>query len=290
MKPLTDRQYWEAVHKAKAVTHSGSHSGGLIKRSIKRLLGNRMLEYVQSYPDYLLWQIIYPKYMSKEPGARVLEVGSAPGTHLVKLHRVFGFEPYGVEYTEHGVDANRRLFRLHGLEQDNVIHADFCGDEFQKKYAGFFDIVISGGFIEHFDNVDEVVSRHVSVLKPGGLLFVDIPNLRGANYYLTWFFRRELIPMHNMKIMPLQAFERLFQGKGLDTLFCDYYGTFSFGLFKTDPRSPKRYALRASWNAQLILNASFRLCFRRGRVESRFFSPYLLFIGMRKSPPGSSST
>ena len=51
-----------------------------------------------------------------------------------------------------------------------------------------FDVVMSRGFIEHFDEPSSVVDRHLDLLKPGGLLVVSIPNLRGVNGLLTRFF------------------------------------------------------------------------------------------------------
>jgi 2-polyprenyl-3-methyl-5-hydroxy-6-metoxy-1,4-benzoquinol methylase len=72
-------------------------------------------------------------------GAKVVEVGSAPGEHLVRLKQRFGLTPREA-----------------------------------------FDVVLSGGFIEHFTDVAAIVQKHLQLLKPGGRLVVMIPNLKAS--------------------------------------------------------------------------------------------------------------
>jgi SAM-dependent methyltransferase len=279
---LTELAYWDSQYDpaAPGVTSSSPRRA---TRWLRRLLGPKMVDLMREYRDYLLWDVIYPAYLPHGTGARILEVGSAPGTHLVQLRQSFGCEPYGVEYAPRGAALNRKLFELHGLDPAHVILADFLSAEFQTRYRGCFDVVVSRGFIEHFSDVDGVVAAHVNVLAPGGLLAVTIPNLRGINYGLAWFFCREVLAMHNLSIMNRDAFAKLFDTQALIPLFCDYFGAFSFGLFNTSPGSPKRRVLAICMKAQLLLNAAFRMLFKPGRAEHRCFSAHLLFIG-RKAP------
>jgi 2-polyprenyl-3-methyl-5-hydroxy-6-metoxy-1,4-benzoquinol methylase len=41
--------------------------------------------------------------------------------------------------------------------------------------------VISFGFIEHFDNPENVIQKHLDLLKPGGILIVGVPNFTGIH-------------------------------------------------------------------------------------------------------------
>lgn len=279
MGKLTEKQYWDSIHKAKAVKRK-RHSWKDNLKSLTKLLEDK---FIRTYADYLLWDVIYKKYMPKTKKAKVLEVGSAPGDNLVRLSQTFDFIPYGVEYTGSGVELNRRTFISHSLDPDHIIHADFLSDEFQKQYKGYFDIVMSAGFIEHFDNVADIVEKHINLLTKGGYLVVSIPNLRGANYILQWLFNKELLSMHNINVMQKKEFSKIFDREDLLSLFCDFYGGFNFGLFITKRNSPLRFVLTSCKILQLVLNVVFRLLFRSGGVESRLFSPYLLFIGVKKS-------
>src|SRR5437764_1489432 len=114
---LTEKDYWDAKYSPGRQRADGAVAPqrGLVA-GIKRLVGPRVVEYLRHYPEYLLWDVLYRENLPAKRGARVLEVGSAPGEHLVQLWRTFGFEPYGVEYSESGVRVNRELFEQEGLD------------------------------------------------------------------------------------------------------------------------------------------------------------------------------
>ncbi|UCC80212.1 MAG: methyltransferase domain-containing protein [Candidatus Zixiibacteriota bacterium] len=283
MTRLTNGEFWNEAHRKDDKNIKGERSKSTLKKLIFRIFGSRILELRHNYPDYLLWDHIYQKHLPVERGLRAIEIGSAPGYHLVAANKRFGYDPYGIEYSQNGVEANREVFRKSGLNPDNVIFDDFFSDDFLKKYSGYFDIVFSRGFIEHFTNMDDVISRHIGLLKKGGYLIVSIPNLRGINYLLTRFFDKRLIAMHNLNIMRKSNFANLFDQECLQTLFCDYYGTFWFGLFQTKPASVKNFILAFCFKLQLLLNIIFRVLFRNKGKESSFFSPFLLFVGKRES-------
>ncbi len=77
------------------------------------------------YSDYLLWDVIFPRYLPRREGLKVVEIGSAPGDTLVRLKETFSFIPYGVEYSPQGAELNRKTFREHNIDASNVIEADF---------------------------------------------------------------------------------------------------------------------------------------------------------------------
>jgi 2-polyprenyl-3-methyl-5-hydroxy-6-metoxy-1,4-benzoquinol methylase len=56
------------------------------------------------------------------------------------------------------------------------------GEEQQSNQLGDLEWrLVSWGLIEHFTDTESVISAHVNLLKPGGILIVSIPNLRGFN-------------------------------------------------------------------------------------------------------------
>ncbi|MGA9771355.1 MAG: glycosyltransferase [Blastocatellia bacterium] len=294
---LTEKRFWDSTHqneredwnstvRSKQAGRGLSASKSRIKTAIKAMLGKRVLDYVRSYEDYLLCEVIYKKYMPGGSGLKVLEVGSAPGEHLVSLSKRYGFIPYGIEYSESGNELNREVFASNNIDPDNVIYADFFSDEVHERYKGAFDIVISRGFIEHFTDVRSVVEKHTNLLAEGGCLIISIPNLNGINYALGRFFHKELIPLHNLSIMRKQEFISLFDNQGLSPLFCDYYGTFNFGLFNTKRGTFQSLALSCCMKLQLILNIALRLLFKERGAESMSFSPSLMFIGKKTDHAG----
>ncbi len=278
---LTEEAYWDSQYEP-AASSVAPTPPARTKGLLGRLLGPRLRDLVQDYREHLVWNVLYPRYLPRRAGAKLLEVGSAPGTHLVQVHKSYGFDCYGVEYTPRGAELNRKVFRLNGLDPANVIHADFFSPEFQTRYRGYFDIVLSRGFIEHFRDVDRVLSAHLNVIAPGGMLAVTIPNLRGINYGLAWFFCKELLPLHNLDIMNGERFSKLFEAQGLIPLFCGYYGGFSFHVVDNRPAGFKGPVRDVCAKAQLVVNAAYRVFLKHGGAEHRWFSSHLAFIGVKQ--------
>lgn len=288
---LTDKRFWDSTHlnekKGLTTTLISNEVEPItlksrIKIKIKALLGRRLLDYMRSYEDYLLWEVIYKNHLPRKEGLKVLEVGSAPGEHLVRLSRTFGYTPFGIEYSESGVELNREVFAANGIDPNNVIYADFLSDEVHERYKGAFDIVISRGFIEHFTDVRSIVEKHVNLLAEGGQLIISIPNLNGLNYALGSFFHKDIIPLHNLTIMQKREFGKLFDDQGVSPQLCRYYGTFNFGLFNARKSSLLELALKFCMKAQLVFNVALRLLFKDGGAEHSKFSPALIFIGVKR--------
>lgn len=278
MTRLTEKQYWESVYKGDPAEASST------KRFVRRVMGNSLFDLISPYYDYLLWRVVFPRYLPAScSNLSVLEIGSAPGDFLVRFAKTYGATPYGVEYTQHGAERNRINFATNGINPDNVIEADFFSQEFLDAHRGRFDIVISRGFIEHFVDVEAVVARHSDLLRSGGLLFVLIPNLRGIYYFWTKAFNREQLELHNLEIMNLSRFRGVFEKQPLEILKCSYFGTFGFWLFTAsrDARWAKR-VIKVLLILQLGLNFLFRLLFAGRGAETATFSPNLIFVGRKK--------
>ncbi len=283
MQSLTRREHWDAVHASERADALRPREAerSWPRRTLKRLLGSRFLEYMSSYDDHQIWDVLYRRYMPL-PGATVVEIGSAPGEHLVKLKETFGLIPFGIEYSDEGVEVNRALFAARGLDPQNVLALDFFSEECLTAHRERFDVVVSRGFVEHFEEPAAVVNRHLELLKPGGLLVVTIPNLRGVNHGLTRLFHPELLPMHNLDIMAKVAFLQLFDTSKVRPVACAYVGTFSFYLFSVKEGSRLAPLLRGCMKAQTLLNVLFRTALGDRGAENRFTSPQLVFIGFKR--------
>ena len=280
---LTTEKYWDNLYENKKVNDAkdSTISHKKIRVMVKKIFGKKLFNYlIEPYRDYLFWRIC-KKFLPKVKGLKILEVGSAPGTRLVEFHQIFGYQPYGVEYSKMGADLNRNIFGMNDINPNNVIHSDFFSDRFQEKYKNCFDIVVSQGFIEHFSGVTSVLDTHVNLLKKGGICLITIPNLRGINNILVYFFNKKAILHHNIKIMDKNNLAKLFEASGLSILYLDYYGTFNWGIFNTEKNLVKYTFLRFCKGSQLILNLLFRLLFTKKRMENKFFSPYLICIGKK---------
>ncbi len=287
MSKLTEKTHWDTVHLGEQERLFYSEAENVpasirARRGIKKLLGSKLLEKISGYDDYRLWDILLPSLVPRMNGAKAIEIGSAPGEYIVQFSRRHDCVPYGLEYSEIGVEVNRRVFREHGFDPDNVIHSDVFSEEFGRRYKEQFDVVLSKGFIEHFEDLRSVIDCHVNLLKPGGYLVVTVPNLRGANYALAQLFDETAIPRHNVKIMRRNVYRGLFERNDLQELFCDYYGTFSFYLFTAGDSMLRKSALKAAYKVQPMLNVAFRTILGARGAESASFSPFLIYVGRKK--------
>jgi 2-polyprenyl-3-methyl-5-hydroxy-6-metoxy-1,4-benzoquinol methylase len=278
MQRLTKQNYWESHNRTTdaAASAPGSQAVPAARRSWLR----RLVTIPPMYSEHHFWELLLPRYLSPAPGKTVIEIGSAPGTHQVEFHRHFAYTPYGVEYTSSGAEVNRDTYRSNGLNPDNVLHADFFSAEFQTQWAAHFDAVLSRGFIEHFDDPRSVIARHVDLIRPGGHLVVNIPNLQGMHLFMVRKFVPELVPLHNLNLMNLPAFAAAFEDPRLETLFCGYAGGFHLLMADaTEGALPPRL-LNVLRKGQVLLNIAQSAI---GSFESRNTSPYLTYVGRRRA-------
>src|ERR1700730_3165409 len=84
----------------------------------------------------------------------VLEIGCAPGRWLAFLSREFNLGVSGIEYTTDGAAATRRNLELLGVKNADIREADFLTATPSPKY----DVVVSFGFVEHFTDVEAVIT------------------------------------------------------------------------------------------------------------------------------------
>ena len=209
--------------------------------------------------------------VSAAPPARVIELGSAPGRLLLRWRELFGYDVFGVDTSHSGLALQRDLFARYGLDESHSIHADFLDPAFQSRHARAYDIVSSAGLIEHFSDPRGAVRAHAALLRPGGLLVVSIPNFAGVYRYLV---KPAYVAMHNVEIMQLARFRALFDFPDLNMCFCGYYGGVNLGLAYDRDSRFTRLLLRVQLIANLLMGA---IPVR----ETRWLSPYLLFIGRK---------
>ena len=276
MKKLTTKNYWDVIYEQEQ--KSSVSVWKKIVASIKEFFGGSL----DNYSEYIIWNDIYPKFLTKNKNTKIVEIGSAPGWNMVKFKQVYDYDPYGIEYSEAGAENNRRRFARADIDPNHVIVKDFFAEEIVAEYGGFFDIVLSGGFIEHFDDTRSVIGRHLDLLKPHGLVIITIPNFQGINKFFAKFFDEEIQISHNFSIMNKFSFEKCFEDLGLEKVYCDYYGTFYLGLFHPLGGKGKDLIYRFLVRLQIIFNLFFHTFFKGHHVESAYTSPYLIYIGRKK--------
>ena len=108
---------------------------------------------------------IFPKISN----VKSLECGS--GSAVMSLY--FAKKGYNVtmlDASREAIDLAKRLFELNGATGQFL-----NGDVYKMKFPdNTFDIVMSCGLLEHFEDVETVIKEMVRVLKPGSIFYAGI--------------------------------------------------------------------------------------------------------------------
>lgn len=177
-----------------------------------------------------LWDIVLMPLLRGRGAKSAVEIGSAPGQNLIELAKALQVTPFGIEYTEEGVRVNRKLFERNGISPDNVLCEDFFAPALDGR-LGTFDIALSFGFVEHFDDPAAVIRRQIDFCRVGGYPVIVIPNLQGLYYYWNKGFNPRVIETHNTAMMRNGAFFKMCEEIGnLQIVFEGSIGAFDHGL------------------------------------------------------------
>lgn len=103
-------------------------------------------------------------------GGRILDVGCHVGL-FVMLAREAGFESEGIDVSEEAIRVGTESLGIPRLVAGTLETAGFEPER--------FDGLVIWDVLEHLYNLVEVMEHCVTVLRPGGYLFAQVPNHRG---------------------------------------------------------------------------------------------------------------
>ncbi len=221
----------------------------------------------------VLYTELFERYLKPDQSLECLEIGCFPGNFLIYFYNRFGYRVYGIDYFDK-IEGMARNLEINGVNEFTLFHEDFMRWETQKK----FDLVFSNGFIEHFFNYEEVLDKHIRLLKDNGILFVAMPNFRYLQYFLHRFFDNENLKEHNLSAMRLNALKQYFLKNKLRIEYLGYYGGPGFWVRHLEERSRL---------IQIVIKITIKIIhfFRRIiKLDSRFFSCYLVCIAKKINP------
>jgi SAM-dependent methyltransferase len=210
-------------------------------------------------------------------GRPLLEIGCARSQWLPYFAEEYGFRVEGIDYSEKGCRLAEGTLARAGAE-GRIVCGDFLSppDEMLDRY----DVVVSFGVLEHFEDSRSCLQAFAAFLKPGGTLITFIPNLVGFNGAVMKRLSREVYDLH----VPLsrEDLAQATEGAGLVLEECRYFLLASFNVVEVGHLRPRpvgtvlRYLL---WWASKSLWMAQRAAFPS--ATSPFLSPYILCLARK---------
>ena len=133
------------------------------------------------------------RVFATHPVRSVIEIGCAKSRWLPHLAKHFGVTVTGLDYSEAGCAKARRLLEREGVDGEIV-----CSDLYSPpvRLVERFDALVSFGVAEHFDDTGACITAFARYLRPGGVMFTSVPNLRGMNGEIQKVIDREIYDKH----------------------------------------------------------------------------------------------
>jgi SAM-dependent methyltransferase len=196
-----------------------------------------------------------------------IELGGFPGYYAVFLKKYLKLEVTLLDYFVHQ-PITEKLLKVNGLNQNDIqiIETDLFNYQPQKQY----DLVLSCGLIEHFKDTEDIISRHIEFVKPGGTLFITLPNFKAVNGWFQKKFDHENYEKHNIDSMDIRLLQKICTNAGLKEVEVVYYGKFSVWL---ENEKEKLFGLKLLKKAVWLSGKIFTKIIP---FESKTLSPYIM--------------
>lgn len=200
---MAGRAYWDSVWNSQAIPNAINPRATSLRNYMYRC-----------YHEYFANAFADRRFRDQS----LLEIGCGRSRWLPYLGREFGFTVSGIDYSAIGCEQARAILNRSGVS-GTIVQADFTAPPDDMVEA--FDIVVSFGLIEHFEDTASCVANLARFLKPGGLMFSMIPNLVGGTGWLQKHLCRSVYDVH--KLLDREMLQHAHEQAGLTVQSCDYF-------------------------------------------------------------------
>ncbi len=201
-KARTSKKYWTGIWTRNALPKPLDPHNRSVKNIVNIRFHELFVKYVSAFP----------------PKTKAIEIGCARSQILPYFIKEYGFHVAGVDYSSEGCKQAENMLKNEGME-GHIICADMF--DMPSELLEQYDIVYSGGLIEHFDNTAEAIRACASVLKEGGLMITTIPNIVGMIGFFQKLVDKTIYDIH----VPLDRkdLKQAHEDAGLDVIQDSYF-------------------------------------------------------------------
>lgn len=224
-------------------------------------------------PENYLFHRQLADIVNKDKVKTAIELGGFPGYYAVFLKKYLKLDVTLLDYFVHP-PITEQLLQTNGLAKDeiHIIETDLFKYKPEKQY----DLVLSCGLIEHFNDTADIINRHIAFVKPGGTLFITLPNFKALNGWFQKNFDKENYDKHNIDCMDPALLAKICKDAGLEVIQSKYFGRFSLWLENEKKKSLSVRLLKKSmWLAGKLFTKVFAF-------DSKQLSPYIILEAKKK--------
>lgn len=166
---------------------------------------------------------ILKKILPKSEKFTCLEIGAIPGGFLAYFNKEFNYNITGIDFAK-----NKKVFdetmRINKINKYKFISKDI--NNYKNKIG--FDVVTSFGFIEHFDDYEKIINKHIELIKDDGYLIISLPNFRNLQFLYRVVFDRKNLKIHNLDSMKINKLRKIIKKRNMQELYSGYLGGIEF--------------------------------------------------------------
>jgi ubiquinone/menaquinone biosynthesis C-methylase UbiE len=201
--------------------------------------------------------LILPLVNKLRPQGTLLEIGCAGGTFLNQALK----RGYQVEGAEVSTSMSQKASELYGVK---VRQGDFEELEFTNEA---FDIVCMLDVFEHFREPSKALEKIYRILKPGGIVVIDVPTTKNALAFklsvslLKTTKKIRMIsspPYHLYEYLP-DTLQRFLSQAGFESCKLQKYATFPWRYSNEDGSKIKKLALNTARYLNYFLSVTFKI-------------------------------
>jgi SAM-dependent methyltransferase len=201
-----------------------------------------------------------------------IELGGFPGYYAIFLKKYLDLKTTLFDYYVHE-GVLKEVLAVNELTEKDVEVIE--GDLFNYQPKEQYDLVLSCGLIEHFNDTKDIIARHLPFLKPGGTLLITLPNFTGVNGWVQRKYDLSNYEKHNISSMNPELLASYCKELGLKNIEANYYGKFSIWLENREQQSGITKAfIKALW-------FSGKIATKIVPFESKRLSPYIVVKGVK---------
>lgn len=146
---------------------------------------------------------------SKRTTGNILEIGPGGEGTFLELAQKSRYKIFGVELNKENCSRLEKKLKT-PIENKTIFDAKFSGN--------FFDIVYMRDVLEHVPNPRELLSEINRILQPGGILFIQVPNIEGLIYRFAKKNHVCIFGFEHLNYWAPKSLNRALEGVGYKTI------------------------------------------------------------------------